>query len=519
VWIFLERRCERKRAELHGDRRLEPVQRAEGGTGGSGQKDASAGGAGGVAGNGGRAVDATTTHDVVTGGPGCGLASAAFCDTFDAPSTTPGRAGDLDPRWWSAGRLSPAGPTANGLVFGIGPATLRPSRDGVGQLPICRADLPAQVFPDGDTLVCDPSTDIHSSHLLTAVAAQNYGANSYRVRQPFDFAGRTGKIVFDAEAVAGGLLGWISLDVTEDPIAVPSFQTLSNLEGGVLPRNGFSVQFNDPCTGTSGANVTMSELHVFDDYVETILTAPSRVCLPSQWGRLNHFEVTVSQQKIEISISPVSPDGVTFEPVQLVYSGSVSLPFSRGYVQITTHNHATLKYSEASSGFRQGFTDLDAWIARWDNVGFDGPVISDYREHEAPDALVKSQQIMNTGWTIADVAKGPSSAIHIPGVDPSGASSGRIALTTWYCLPCGMPPAQFALKYRLNGNAWHDRPLTAGELADMTGGKCIGALGQLLDAPLGELVAGDNTLELVAVNVPQNYPPGAVNVDLVLGVP
>ena len=38
----------------------------------------------------------------------------------------------------------------------------------------------------------------------------------------------------------------------------------------------------------------------------------------------------------------------------------------------------------------------------------------------------------------------------------------------------------------------------------------------MLDVPLAELVSGDNTLELVAVNVPQNYPPGAVNIDLVI---
>src|SRR5690349_17187773 len=41
------------------------------------------------------------------GAPGCGLPAAAFCDTFDAPSMTRGRARDLDPALWSAGRLAP----------------------------------------------------------------------------------------------------------------------------------------------------------------------------------------------------------------------------------------------------------------------------------------------------------------------------------------------------------------------------------------------------------------------------
>ncbi|HZU82178.1 MAG TPA: hypothetical protein VE987_04645, partial [Polyangiaceae bacterium] len=39
------------------------------------------------------------------GPPGCGLAQAAFCDTFDTPSPG-GRAGDLDDASWSASRIS-----------------------------------------------------------------------------------------------------------------------------------------------------------------------------------------------------------------------------------------------------------------------------------------------------------------------------------------------------------------------------------------------------------------------------
>jgi len=48
-----------------------------------------------------------------------------------------------------------------------------------------------------------------------------------------------------------------------------------------------------------------------------------------------------------------------------------------------------------------------------------------------------------------------------------------------------------------------------------TGGS-QGAIGQMLDVPLSDLVAGDNTLELVTKNVPQNYPPAVLNIDLVL---
>jgi hypothetical protein len=467
----------------------------------------------------------------ILGGPGCGFAAAAFCDTFDAPSSFKGRAGELDARWWSGSRLAPQGPTAPGQAFGIGPATLMPTRTtdgGTQQLPPCRPGLPEQVSPDGDTLVCDANADIASPHLLVAVAAQNYGENSYRIRQPFDFAGRTGKVAFDAEALGGGLLGWVSIEVTDEPIPVPGFSLgqkpmspYPNDEGTILPKNGFEVQLNG---GGPGGGV-LSLLALFSNYVESD-TGSNLVPIDTRWGKLNHFEVDVSQQKIDVYASPASADGVTFAPPQLVFSEAVNLQFTRGYVHITTHNHATIKYSAPGSDFGDGFTNLDSWIARWDNVGFDGPVVQGWREYEVRDPLTSGQlslyngtptQGLNTGWTVPDVDAGKTALLHFQGVDLAGMTTARISLASWYCLGCSSPVATFTLKYRLNGNVWHDRPLNPGELAYLTGGAAQGALGQMLDVPIGELAQGDNTLEFTSENVPQNYPPGVVNVDLVLG--
>jgi hypothetical protein len=470
---------------------------------------------------------ATPSH----GGPGCGLASAAFCDTFDAPATVQGRAGELDARWWSGGRLAPQGPTTSGEAFDVAGATLRPTRaiDGgtSAQLPACRAGLPTQVSPDQDTLICDPSVDIASPHLLVAVAAQNYGANSYRIRQPFDFAGRTGKIEFDAEALGGGLLGWVSLEVTEDPIAVPGFSIgqgpspFPNDEGTPLPRNGFELQLN----GTEAGGI-LSLFATFENYLETD-SNPDLVPLATGWGKLNHFEVDISESRIDLYASPASSDGKTFAPKQQVFTQSVALGFSRGYVHVTTHNHATLKYSAPGLGFGDGFKNLDSWIARWDNVGFDGPTIGGWREYEVSDAevpftltvggdLAVGTKVTNLGWTLPDQATGTTTALHLRGVDTTGMTRARVALTSWYCLGCGGTPATFDLRFRLNGGTWHDRPLDPGELAYLTGGACQGSLAQMLDVAMSELVPGDNLLELNTANVPQSYPPGVTNVDLVL---
>jgi hypothetical protein len=43
-----------------------------------------------------------------------------------------------------------------------------------------------------------------------------------------------------------------------------------------------------------------------------------------------------------------------------------------------------------------------------------------------------------------------------------------------------------------------------------------GQLGQIISVMPSDLVQGDNTLEFVAVNVPQGYPPCLANIDLVL---
>jgi hypothetical protein len=474
-------------------------------------------GAGAAGGQGG----ATTTRatgsgaagaSTVLGGPGCGLPSAAFCATFDAPapSSSQGRAGELDTHVWSAGRLAPQLPTGNGVAIGI----------GRGTLPSCRAGLPATVLPDRDTLICDPSADVGSNHLLVVAAAQNYGQNSYRIRQPFDFAGRTGTIVFDAQGfIQSPLLGWISLDVTEDPTNAPCFSIgdpgVNNDEGSLIPRNAFEVHFQNTCAGyAQPPTFSLSKIDVINEYMDTPLSPPTPVCLATQDGKMNRFKITVSQTKIEVYATPVSPNGVDFDALQLLYSADVDLPFSRGYVQITTHNHATIKYSTNNM--------MDAWVARWDNVGFDGPVITNTREYELPDALTPGTNawnrpgpVVSVGYTVADVAKGPSNTFHFQGVDLTGVTAAQLSLSSWY-LGSGGTPSTYVLHFRMNGKAWHDRPFTPGELATFTSSHSQGQLGQIVDVPVADLVPGDNTLELVTENVPQNYPPAVANVDLVL---
>ncbi len=437
----------------------------------------------------------------------CGLAAAAFCDTFDAPSTNRGRAGELDASQWSAGRLLPSLGSSAGEYTAIGLATLRP----------CRSDLPAQVSPPNDALICNANSAIAGPHLMVAVAAQNYGQNAYRIRQPFDFANRTGKIVFDVDAtVENPLLGWVSVALVEDPTAAPTFVLASgNDESGAIPKTGVELQFQNNC---AIRGVALRMVQLYNNYAPTTITPPaSAPCVATRRDHLNRFEVRVSQQHIEIWATPPSTDGRTFPTAVLMFSTLVNLPFTRGYVSISVHNHATLKYY---ADYSIDKVRMDAWVTRWDNVGFDGPIIRNWREYEVPDALTPVRDLTNIGYRINDAADGPRQTFRLRNVDKTNAISARLSVSMWYLIAQGFggPLTDYVLRYRLNGNAWRERKLSEGELrAFANNGN--GQLSQMLDVALADLVNGDNTLEFVTLNVPQSYPPVIQNIDLVLQIP
>jgi hypothetical protein len=128
--------------------------------------------------------------------------------------------------------------------------------------------------------------------------------------------------------------------------------------------------------------------------------------------------------------------------------------------------------------------------------------------------------VVNTGFLVPDEAAGPSSTLVLEDVDLEGVTAARLAVSAWYCAPCvaAEEVAMFTLRYRVNENPWIDRQLNAQEAENITSGNGRGAVGHVLDVPLGDLVSGTNTVEFVGVNITQTYPPGVTNVDLVLDV-
>jgi len=360
---------------------------------------------------------------------------------------------------------------------------------------------------------------------MTAVSIQNYGVNSYMVRQPFDFAGRTGKIVFDVDAVDYSGNGFIEIEITEDPTPATTFREYQNFEVGPVPRNALTLRLAGfaECPNAVAPNNTF----VYKNYVGTVVTPTfnhGSGCAKTSQGLLNHFEVRVSQNRVDIFGSDFSTDnGQTFPNFKLLYSGNIDLPFTRGYVHFNAKNHATVKY-----------LSIPDVVYRWDNIGFDGPVIPASRGYEIPDnattTTYNGHVVQNLGYWLADANRGVSPGIYSPttkidaltfqNVNTTGISSAKLTLNAYFNAGVHKADSTWGISYRFNGGSWRNYNLTTGDLAVVNyfAGAPLGMLSLMIDVPMTDIVSGTNKLELIPLNAPMDYPPVVTNMDLLLGV-
>jgi hypothetical protein len=358
---------------------------------------------------------------------------------------------------------------------------------------------------------------------MTAVAIQNYGVNSYMPRQPFDFAGRTGKIEFDVDAVSEQLGGYIEIELTDSPMPATTFREFQNFEVGPVPQNGLSLKFSLFAECPTGAAPTNTM--VYTNYVGTVITPTfdhANGCAATSKGSLNHFEMQVSQTHIDVYGSDFSPDnGVTFPNYKLLYSADISLPFTRGYVHFNGKNHASDKY-----GFGPDV------VYHWDNLGFDGPVITAPKAYEISDnttmTTYNNVQVQNLGYLLLDGTTGKPAGIYDPdakinaltfqNVNVSGMTSATLTLNAFFNAGSHTADTSWGINYRFNGGAWRTRNLTAGDLVNINAiaGGPLGMLSMVINVPVTDLVQGNNSMELLPLNAPMDYPPVVANVDLLV---
>lgn len=451
---------------------------------------------------------------------GCGLPSPAFCETFEsgpAALSDRGRGNELSRTRFSATRYAPSLSTGDGVTFWVWEAEFGLLPD---EPPPCRSDVVGFLPATRDTLVCDPSPHIGSRYLLTAVGSQNYGSNVYRIRQPFDFAGRTGRIVFDTDLSSNFLLGYMSIVISEDPSPTPSW----DLNGrGPNPRNGLMLVF-------VSNNV---EIHDVRDYALGTI-AGSATTIPAQKGRLCRVELRLSTTQLEVLTSPPSDDGVNFAPVvsRRVVDFAQPLPFSRGYVHLVGHNHATWKYGIT---FGELPRPLRSWNLYWDNIGFDGPAIASTREYEIPAAAIASTRTttdeyppgtphttvhngLSLGYVMPNSATSLSAPLAFRNVSLAHATRARLVFNAYYqgYNIDGIRLGTGRLRYQINDAPVHVRAFTPGEVAMLDTPGQTGGYNHAIDIPLSELVTGDNTVRFATVNIESGYPNAVLNLDLLI---
>lgn len=460
-------------------------------------------------------------NDVAAGSAaGCALEQPAFCETFEsgpAAAGDRGRGHELSRSRFSLTRYAPSLSTGDGQAFWVWDAELGQMD---GEPDVCRNDLPTLLPVVNDTWICEPNATIGSRYLLSAVGSQNYGSNAIRIRQPFDFAGRTGRIAFDADVYNNFLLGYHSVVISADPSPTPSWDINGR---GPNPREGVMIIL-------AGAGI---DVHQVRDYAMTVLPGDPGT-LPGARGRLAHVEIRLSRTQVEILTSAPSADGLQFGA--LTSRRSVAFPqplgFERGYVSLIGNNHATWKYA-------MSFGDLPrpirSWNTYWDNIGFDGPVIDTTREYEIPDAAVPSSEtttdpfppgsqttIVHSGLSLGYYIPNDSAAMSPPltfqDVSLAHATRARLVFNGYYqgYNEDGIRLGTGRLNYRINDGPVHVRAFTPGEVAMLDEPGQTGGYNHAIDLPLAELRDGDNEVRFSTSHIGSGYPNAVLNLDLLI---
>jgi hypothetical protein len=416
----------------------------------------------------------------------CGLDQPAFCEKFDQPQPG-GRGGDLDEQNWSYSRYGHPetqsfflrGPfsTQNDLLF---PATF------------CGAPF-ENVMPGDDARFCYGSgVDGERSAQFHEVLDDegDFGFNSMRIRQPFDFTDRVGRIVWDVDAkvnpVNQGHGWWIELWLTEDPQPMP-YHTAPTVAG--YPRNGvgFTFQFGGDCPETTthwensleGVTVVRDQ-HILHSIPFWEMENHDDVrCFDVADGKLNHLEMRITKDRAELWASDAeAPD--TFK-LRSAVSG-LDLPFTRGYVHFQHAAYNASKDYVEIPGNEDGRHPTRVQSFRWDNIGFDGPTYPRPRAYDVADNTeIAAYGRVLTAYTLPN---GASHMFTLPGVSLAD------AVTASFNFDVFAAEGQ-VLEYRFNGGTWRSRQL--GSDPSVNGD---GMRGFTAPVELADLVEGDNTVEV-----------------------
>jgi hypothetical protein len=387
--------------------------------------------------------------------PECGLVKAAFCATFDQVAGTGNRSGQLDGTVWGVSRQ-----------IGFDNLGQHQYDAAVNRLQITGSCPTEAVTVETDIRICrgrlndvvNDNPDVSASNQGTESGAGTVTSLAMYPKQPFDFAGRTGKVVFDVSDDSGGShAAWPELWITSTPAPDP-FAHLSSWQS--LPKFGFGLRLDAVCAPGQGNQcgprcsnrntakvVTLNDAIVIRNYVENdpenggALQVVKDGCLrePTKPGQLNHFEVKVSADEIAVYGTNA---GTTSPLIHLATIGNVHLGFTRGLVWLEDVHYNANKGVDV--GVHQAMHTFT-----WDNVGFDGPILPRDLAFDALDSLASVPgypTLTNLGWATSSSLP---ATIAIPKVRAITKATGAL-LTLNVTNPDTSP---VTLSYALNGHA------------------------------------------------------------------
>jgi hypothetical protein len=425
----------------------------------------------------------TTTAAPLPQGGGvsaCGLAQAAFCETFNSPAGIGNRAGDLNGTLWGVSRLT-ANENFSAPANGWATSSLNPCGEAATAAP-------------HDVQICNGEVHDSLNDGGTVAALAMYP------KQPFDFAGRTGKIVFDVSNDSqGNHAAWPELWVSDQPVPDP-FTHESTLQS--VPRNGFGIRFAGCSNGTcprGNGTVGVDSAIVVNNYTSNdsfnggslqVQTLDS--VTQSGPGQLNHYEIDVSQGQIDVYATDAFTPGSALPALRHIATiPNAGLSFTRGLVWLVDAHYNANKFNSQGD---HTFT--------WDNVGFDGPVLPRDLAFDVPDNNGGSTSdpngvpATNLGYFI-----GANSSLNVvdPGLYNVGNASAALLTFGYYVQT---PPSSFNVS--INGHAVNfaipvqPQPYSPGTIA--------------VPIPLADVVNGNNTITFTTGGNPMTV----MNIDLIM---
>lgn len=407
----------------------------------------------------------------------CNLSVAAFCETFDSPSAGGTNSGQLNGTIWGVSRATSLNNTGQGQLMQWADVSenvcgTQKTEDAVGAIQVCNGRYVEAVNDNGSQ---------------TVLAAYP--------RQPFDIAGRTGTVSFDvSNNTQGAHAAWPAFVYTDQPVPAPYFSNVQTPGITESARNAVGISFADlcgagsicgpnvPAGGASGTCWTVDELWINVNYAVVPLNFSNDGCVNEATdpnGLLNTVQVHIGSSGVQVYAG--DPGSSSLREIAHVDSSTDShwqLPLTRGLVWIEDVHYNGDKFQTQQSN-----------TFAWDNVGFDGPVLTQDRGYDVPENTAPDSPAENglptfdIGW---EMTPSGSPVLNTLPVDANALAAASGAIVTFVF----EPQAAQTVSVSVNGHAARSQPWPFVTVPDTYVNET-----EAIPVLLSDITAGVNTLK------------------------